>query len=597
MLAILQHDKNCTAAMILSVLVLISLSASVAGAKLDTSRYIGLDEVRTDMEAYCLTVFKGNDIEKFPLKILSIVRNFQPGRDAILVVGTDERFIHAGTVHGCSGSPVYIDGRMAGALAAGWDGSKDPLYLVTPIEDMLRIGTAGARKGAGTKDMSQGIDFSQPVDFTNIAKQFHTIEQDCKLSVVTSLPQSVCKELTPQFEAMGMTPIAAGNTPGADDTAKPVEYKPGGVLSIPLVSGDISMAPTGTITEVVGNKVYAFGHNFSGTGPTDLPMASGIVHTVIPGRMYASKLTTPSAIKGAIRFDEATGVYGQIDAEAKTIGLRMSVDRYNDPQQRVYNCRLAVDRLRTPMMLQSAIIAAVSMHGSLPPEHTLRYKGHADIAGFGKIAFENISSGQRYSEIASEALSIAGLLLTNPYEKIEINDLSFDIKITPDNSRTIIRTVNITDSSVKPGETITASVLLQSYLSELSLERIDITIPRDLAPGSYEITIAGGFDYEKFIRKTASYKFMAYDAPTLVKTLGYLLSIKRDRLYIAMALPSTGVVIKRAELPHLPATKALLLSDKKRTTPTEKYQRWIENSIDVGLVVVGSQRIKITVKQ
>ncbi len=583
--------------MILSGLVLVSLSASVAAAKLDKSRYIALDEVRTDMEAYCLTVLKGNNIERFPLKILSIVRNFEPKRDAILVVGTDERFIHAGTIHGCSGSPVYIDGRLAGALAAGWDGSKDPLYLVTPIEDMLRIGTAGSREGVGPKDVWRGINLSQPVAFADITQQFHAIEQDCKLPVVTSLPQSVCEELTAQFEAMGMTPIAAGNTAGTGVAGEPVEYKPGAVLSIPLLSGDITMAPTGTVTEVVGNKVYAFGHYFTGVGPTDLPMGGGTVHAVIPGILYAQKLTTPGAIKGAIRFDEATGVYGQIDAEAKTIGLRMSVDRYNDPEQRVYNCRLAVDRLRTPIMLQSAIIAAISMHGSLPPEHTLRYKGHVDIVGYGKIAFENISSGRRYSEIASEALSIAGLLLTNPYEKIEINDLAFDIKITPDNSRAVIRTVNITDNSVKPGETITASVLLQSHLSQLSLSRIDITVPRDLAPGSYEITIAGGYDYEKFIRKTASYKFMAYDAPTLVKTLGYLLSIKRDRLYIAMALPSTGVVIKRAELPHLPATKALLLSDEKRTIPTEKYQQWIANSIDVGRVVVGSKQIKITVKQ
>ena len=583
--------------MILSGLVLVLLSACVAGAELDRRRYIGLDEVRTDMDAYCLTVLKGNDIEKFPLKILSIVRNFRPNRDAILVVGTDERFIHAGTIHGCSGSPVYIDGRMAGALAAGWDGSKDPLYLVTPIEDMLKIGTAAGRDGSGAKDVWRGIDFSQPIAFADIDQQFHAIEQDCKLPVVTSLPQSVCKELAAQFAAMGMTPIATGNTAQADEAAEPVEYKPGGVLSIPLVSGDISMAPTGTITEVVGNKVYAFGHNFTGIGPTDLPMGGGIVHAVIPGRMYAAKLTTPGAIKGAIRFDEATGVYGDIDAEAKTIGLRMSVDRYNDPRQRVYNCRLAVDRLRTPMMLQSAIIAAISMHGSLPPEHTLRYKGYVDIAGYGEIAFENISSGRRYGEIASEALSIAGLLLTNPYEQIEIKDLAFDIKITPDNSRAVIRTVNISDSSVKPGETITASVLLQSYLSELSLERIDITIPRDPAPGGYEITIAGGYDYEKFIRKTASYKFMAYDAPTLVKTLGDLLSIKRDRLYIVMALPSAGVVIKRSELPHLPATKALLLSDEKRTIPTKKYEQWVANSMDVGLVVVGSQRIKITVEQ
>jgi hypothetical protein len=94
------------------------------------------------MEAYCLSVFSGTQIEKFPLKILSIVRNHQPGHDMILVVGTEERFMHSSAIHGCSGSPVYIDGRMAGALAAGWDGSLDSLYLVRPIHDMLAVGTA-----------------------------------------------------------------------------------------------------------------------------------------------------------------------------------------------------------------------------------------------------------------------------------------------------------------------------------------------------------------------------------------------------------------------------------------------------------------------
>ena len=102
-----------------------------------------VDEVRKDMEAYCLSVFEGTKVEKFPMKVLSVVRDWEPKRDAILVVGTDPRFIHAGTVHGCSGSPVYIDGRLAGALAAGWDGSKDPLYFVTPIKYMLEVGSAG----------------------------------------------------------------------------------------------------------------------------------------------------------------------------------------------------------------------------------------------------------------------------------------------------------------------------------------------------------------------------------------------------------------------------------------------------------------------
>ena len=105
----------------------------------DPARYISVDEIKPGMEAYCLTVYKGTTVEKFGVEVLSVVHDFMPGRDAILVRGTDERFIHTGPVAGCSGSPVYIDGRLAGALATGWQFSKDPLYGVTPIADMLRV--------------------------------------------------------------------------------------------------------------------------------------------------------------------------------------------------------------------------------------------------------------------------------------------------------------------------------------------------------------------------------------------------------------------------------------------------------------------------
>ena len=131
---------------------------------------ISLDEVRPDMDAYCLTVFSGSKVEKFPLKVLSVVRNQRPGQDMILVLGTDERFNQAGAVHGCSGSPVYIDGRLAGALAAGWDGSLDSLYLVRPIKDMLEVGTAqGTKVSAST---TAAFDFSQPLDLEVYYRQY-----------------------------------------------------------------------------------------------------------------------------------------------------------------------------------------------------------------------------------------------------------------------------------------------------------------------------------------------------------------------------------------------------------------------------------------
>ena len=138
---------------------------------LDTSKYITIDEIKPGMKAHCLTVFEGTKIEKFPLEVLSVMRNFQPGRDAILVQGTDDRFIHTGPVAGCSGTPVYIDGRLAGALAFGWTFSKDPLYGVTPIEEMLRVGQPSQEKQnlkRAIPEPGYAFYYSKPIDFDEV---------------------------------------------------------------------------------------------------------------------------------------------------------------------------------------------------------------------------------------------------------------------------------------------------------------------------------------------------------------------------------------------------------------------------------------------
>src|SRR4030042_1151375 len=135
----------------------------------DPAKYISLDEIKPGMEAYCLTEYGVAGIEKFGMEVVDVVRNINPSsgpgsRDAILVKGTDERFIHTGPAAGCSGSPVYIDGRLAGALAFTWSYSKDPLYGVTPIEYMLRVGSLSAEKG-NTDGPGVASDFSAPIDF------------------------------------------------------------------------------------------------------------------------------------------------------------------------------------------------------------------------------------------------------------------------------------------------------------------------------------------------------------------------------------------------------------------------------------------------
>ncbi|MBN1124037.1 MAG: hypothetical protein JXA82_03455 [Sedimentisphaerales bacterium] len=578
----------------------------IAAPSLDTSKYITIDEIRPGNEGYCLTVYQDTRIEKFPLKVLSVVRNWQPGRDAILVVGTDERFIHTGTVAGCSGSPVYLDGRMAGALAAGWFGSKDPLYIVTPIEYMLNIGTGSDNDKGQLAFFS--IDSDGPIDLAVTHKQY--LEQLAHLTghqnvapnaqslipLVTSLPSRTCDFLSEHFAAMGFTPIAAGQS--LPEGPAPATLEPGGVLAVPLMSGDISMAATGTVTEVIGNKVFGFGHAFGGIGPVDLPLSAGTVHTVVPGVLRAFKFSSPGPIVGALRYDEACGIVGFFGEKAKLIPVTIHVNRYNDPQRRTYRCQMANDRLRGPALLQSAIVGAIEMYGDMPPEHTIRYSGAVDVQGFETIHINNISSGSNYLDAVSDVAGAVEQAMLNPFARTQVQSISMEIDFQNKNIRAGIKQAELSDLSVKPGQLIQLDVVLQSYLSEKTYQTVNVTIPDDIPSGSYDLFILGSDEYTKFISRTAPYKLTGYDMPTLIKALRTLLAIRRDHLYVVLSLPDGGLTIQQDELPHLPATKTMLMQDDKRlTTSTRPMKHWITQSHCVGKVVSGSQTVKITVEK
>ena len=301
-----------------------------AGQQLDKTRYITIDEVRPGMEAYCLTCYKGTEVEKFALEVLDVVRNVMPGRDAILVLGTDERFIHTGPVGGCSGSPVYIDGRLAGALAFAWLYSKDPLYGVTPIEEMLRVREDNLSK-QHVGQMGFAFDFSAPLDFAQIDRQITTsrvpkkntrpglTSLPCPL-ITSGLPAEVCDQLNALVEPFGLMAVAGLGGSRTTNTTKnvwepnDVKLVPGACLVVPLVTGDIAMEVIGTVTEVEGDKVYGFGHSFLGYGPVDLPMATGQVHTVVPSVRRSFKYASAIEIVGALTTDESTAVLGQMGA-------------------------------------------------------------------------------------------------------------------------------------------------------------------------------------------------------------------------------------------------------------------------------------------
>jgi len=603
------HAKYKIVTAVIIVSVLLSIASVGFAAEIDKIKYITFDEIKPGMEAYCLTVVEGTKIEKFPLKVLSMVRDFKPGRNAILVTSDDETFLKIGAVRGCSGSPMYINGRMAGALAAGYAYAKDPLYLVTPIEDMLSIGTApgSIEQPHQTNTQTLNIDFSAPVDLTktydkvmsDLQNMKNTSGQTGSIALVTSLPENVCKDMAGLFSPYGMLPVSGGAITSSytDTDTTEIPYKPGGVISIPLLSGDLSMTALGTVTEVIDDKVYGFGHNFLGYGKVNFPMAAGKVHTVVASRQMSFKLGQAGPINGTLTFDQSTGILGKVGQKPNLIDMKITVNRFNDTQKRVYDCKMACNRLYTPSLIQAAISGAGSLMGPLPSDHTIAYRIKVDIDGIEPVIFNNISSGTDYSEVIAQAVGTVSLFMNNPYKTVDIKSVEVEMDITPVNNRAIISSLELSETKLKAGQSVDISVILQSNRTPKKLYTSTIKIPDNLKPGKYSIFVTGGYDYERVLRKLAMYRFTARSLPTLVDAINTIAEIRQDRLYFVLQLPAGGVTLQQERLPYLPGTKTMLLSNKKRTADIRPLNHWIENSIVVNKAVLGSKEIKITVEK
>ena len=583
----------------------------------DPNRYIGLDEIEPGAEAYCLTEYGLAGIEKFGLKVVDVVRNIDPGRDAILVEGTDERFIHTGPVAGCSGSPVYIDNRLAGALAFTWPYAKDPLYGVTPIGEMLEVGTGPQAGDSGQGGVPVGItfDFTAPINFVEVDRQFREGLADmlrsgsgrssrmiggvnympCPL-ITSGLPAEACEQLSAFVEPFGYMVVSGGGGSGTDD-AGDAQLVPGASLAVPWVTGDITLTTLGTVTDVVGDKVYGFGHRLLGYGRVDLPIATGKVHTIVSNIVSSFKLASALKTVGTLQIDEAAGVIGQIGPEAAMIPLSIKINRYNDTQERVYNCRLAKNQVLTPVYIRVALVGAAVYLGSFPPDHMIKYKVSIAVRDAGTITFENISSDLGLNELLMEGVGSIALLMNNPYKKADIESVDYDISIIPRSIASQIWSVDLSDTEVRAGDKIDVDVVVESVLAGKKKYRDTLEIPENIAPGEYEFTICGSRDYEQFLAKAAPQRFVAQNFPGLISALNNALGIDRDGLHFILALPPSGVTVETAELPDLPATKALVLQDAKRSIQILPYQHWIEKSIKTGTIVVDKKVIKITVKK
>ena len=586
-----------------------SMSFRAEAVELDKSKYITIDEIKPGMKAYALTVYKGTEIEKFELEVLSVSRGYGAGKNAIFVIGKDPRFIHSGAVAGCSGSPVVIDGRIAGALAFGWSYSKDPLYGVTPIDEMLRIDDKQVNPYPKEKN-SAGIDYTKPLNLAEVNKSilnYASRRRDTGLSgerllcpLVTNLPGSACEEMRSFFEPLGMMPVSSGGAIGNGKSFVEYEkfFEPGGIISIPLVTGDIEMSAVGTVTAVEGNKVYGFGHSFQGEGPMTLPISTGYVHLVMSSVERSFKLAQSGAVLGTLKYDEATGIYGEFGEIPHMIDLSVEVDRPGwGMEKQVYNCKIGEHNALTPLLVRSVLSNSTNLQGVLPLEHYIEYSISIKLDDGSSIEWDNFVSRTDIFPVVSEAGGLVGLLLNNPFKDVQINSIDYKIKIVPVEKYADLWLVECDDLSVKAGDTINIDVTLESVDSVKEKISIPYEMPSNLSPGEYNIMISGTNDYMSFVDNEASYKFVYDNYKSFFKALEEIVSYKNNRLWITLVKSQNGLMIQNEALMDLPGSKAISLQNSKRTIPVKPLLNWESKEIPLDKVVDGSVVLTITIEK
>ncbi len=536
----------------------------------DPSRHMRLADVHPGMKGYGLTVFHGTKIERFDVEVVDIAKNFNTGCDAILINCPGERTEHFNSVEGMSGSPVYLmapDGtpRLIGAYAFGWDFAKDPLAGVQPIEYMLdgadplveRIGSnlpeGPILRAAGTGRAHWTIrDVKLPEAPTSPAVSI----------TLSGVSARTADSLAPLFGRYGVRPLfAAGGGPtSAEAAGAPAKIEPGSALVVPLVSGDTDMSALGTCTEVLGDRVYAFGHPFFGDGGVELPMAAGYVNTVIASLKSSFKMGGATQVLGVLRADTQVGVAGTFSGHARTIPVAVHVAYDDGSVDRTYHFQVVRHPKFTPLLTAASISAALNAVRELPTQCTLDASVTLGYPGHQELTVANRLANPAPAELLMGVLGPLVATGENPFARVYPESVNATITVHRETRSLDLLSASPTRKAYHPGDTVAIDVLCRPFHSAVETRRLHLKLPSDIEPGDHPLIVSDASRFLTDEQQARPDKFAADSLPELFDALHVQASAPNNAIYVRVASDPSGVAVGRLALPRLPASKVQLLT-------------------------------------
>jgi len=544
------------------------------------TRYMSADEVRPGMVGIGRTVFEGNRIEEFKVHLLGVLRNTTgPRRDLVLARLEGGPLANTGVIAGMSGSPVYVGDRLLGAVAYSLGQfSKEPIAGITPIAEMVETADPAARRGPGEKTRIS-LPLTRESMAAALQRAFARFERPfAEGGPVLTLTgsQAVRPDIGPLLRPIA-TPLALGGftgpvgetlagafrdsgfvaVPGAQ--AQPEDkapraggsstLRPGDAVGVNLVTGDFSVGATGTVTEVDGDKVYAFGHPLYNLGPTEFPMTRAYVYTLLPSLATSTKVATTGETIGTFKQDRSTAIAGTLGAGPTLVPVNIALETARG-LKKTFRFEVVQDQMFTPLLTYVSILNVLSSYEREYGAATFRVKGKAMVRRHGTVAFEDVFTGESPS-IGAAAYVVGPLnfLLSNDFEPVHLEGVDLAITTSEQPETVRLERAWLDVPRVRAGTTVPLRLQLRTYRGDEVLRTVPVDIPAN-AKGSLSILITDGSSLAQIEQRESRGVTQVQDLAQMIRVLND--TKKNNRFYVRLLSQDPGAVVNGEALPSLP---------------------------------------------
>jgi hypothetical protein len=601
------------------LLVLLSLARTPAA-----TATFPVNELKAGMVGVGRTVFEGDRLDEFKVHILGVLRNvIGPSRNLILARLEGGPLANTGVIAGMSGSPVYIDGRLVGAVSYSLGQfSKEPIAGITPIDEMIEAATLPApRRQAGR------VELKMPLTPENLrdslrqafswARPFAGSPSDVQLLGGADVNPGIGTMLRPiatplslagfdataiepfasAFREQGFVPIMTGGSADPAPGAKrPEPLRPGDPIGVALMSGDLSLGATGTVTHVDGDRVYGFGHPFYNLGPTQFPMTRAYVHTLLPSLFSSMKIASTGEVIGTIQQDRFTTIAGTLGKGPAMIPITLSLTS-DRGLRKTFKMDMVNDQMFTPLLAYVSILNTLGSYERQYGAASFVVKGTATVKKYGDVSFEDLFTGEQPS-IGAAAYVVAPInfLLRNAFEDVEIEGVRLEIESTEQPRMATLERAWIDSVRTRPGTTVPLKVLLRTWRGEEVTRTLPLEIPAN-ARGSLQLMVADGSRLAQWeSRELQMQPMQTRNLPQMISVLNK--ARKNNRLYVRLIGSDGGAVVKGESLSSLPpSVMAVMESDQNSGSFSPLRSALLgEWEITTGHAVSGARTLRLEVE-